>query len=168
MNSTKVAQRGRIVGMRDAGLTPSEISRELGISRTTVYKWLQRWDEEECLDDHPKSGRPRETTPAQNEAIREGAAADPFTNAVAIREQLQLEVTPRTVRKRLHEAGIHYRTPAVKEKLSVRHREHRLRFAQLYADQDLDYWGRVVWSDEKSFCSTSHGKLHCWRRNNER
>ncbi|KAK3895446.1 hypothetical protein Pcinc_000788 [Petrolisthes cinctipes] len=126
MNSAKIAQCRRIVGMRDAGLTPSEISWELGISRTIVYKWLQRWDEEERLDDHPK-------------------------------EQLELEVTPRTVRKRLHEAGIHHR----KEKLSERHREHRLRFTDegLYADEVLDFWDREVWSDKKSFCSTSHSLL---------
>jgi len=40
--------------------------------------------------------------------------ANPFTNAVKIQEKLQLPVTSRMARKRLHADGIHHRTPAIK------------------------------------------------------
>lgn len=96
------------------------------------------------------------------------AEADHHTNAVAIRDSLQLEVSARTVRRRLHEAGIHHRTPALKERLTEQHRAGRLAFAQLYSEQDEDFWRRAIFTDEKSFSSTSHGRQHCWRRNNTR
>ncbi|KAK4307347.1 hypothetical protein Pmani_018177 [Petrolisthes manimaculis] len=68
----------------------------------------------------------------------------------------------------MKEMGFRHRTPAIKSKLTERHRELRLQFAQRYVHQDLNFWGRVIFSDEKTFSSTSHGKLHCWRRDNTR
>ncbi|KAK4327422.1 hypothetical protein Pmani_002087 [Petrolisthes manimaculis] len=66
----------------------------------------------------------------------------------------------------MKEMGFRHRTPAIKPKLTERHRELRLQFAQRYVHQDLNFWGRVIFSDEKTFSSTSRGKLHCWRRDN--
>ncbi|XP_037776235.1 uncharacterized protein LOC119573203 [Penaeus monodon] len=105
---TKIENRGRIIGMRESGLSPSEISRELGISRSVIYRWIKRWEEESTLNDRPRSGAPRKTTEDQDAQIREMVEANPFTNAVSIQEELQLPVTSRTVRKRLHADGIHH------------------------------------------------------------
>lgn len=91
-----------------------------------------------------------------------------FTNAVATRERLRLDVSLTTVRRRLHKAGIHHRVPAVKGKLTAQHREWRLRFAEQYVGEDLNFWARVLFSDKKTFNSTNHGQLHCWRHNNTR
>ncbi|KAK3883949.1 hypothetical protein Pcinc_011750 [Petrolisthes cinctipes] len=52
--------------------------------------------------------RPKLTTPQEDENIRRAVQDDPFTNAVAIRESLHLNVTPQTIRNRLHGAGIHH------------------------------------------------------------
>lgn len=165
---TKIALRGRIVGMRDGGMSNTDIARELGIDRKTVYRCLKRWDEEGNLADKPKSGAPRKTTRAEDELIMQASQRNPFSNAVALQSELQLDITARTVRKRLHEAGIHHRIPAIKGFLTDTHRQNRLQFALEHEYEGLDFWSRVIWSDEKSFCSTSHGKLHCWRRDNTR
>ncbi|KAK4301123.1 hypothetical protein Pmani_026706 [Petrolisthes manimaculis] len=99
----RVALRGRIVGMHESGKTAAEISRELGVTKDTVYLWIRRWQEEGNLTDRRRQGRPRETTNDQDEEIREAAEANPFTNAVAITEDLNLPVSGRTVRRRLHD-----------------------------------------------------------------
>lgn len=100
--------------------------------------------------------------------ILEEIARNPHSNSVAVRDSLQLNVSATTVRRRLHAAGIHHRIAATKEKLLERHRMERLRFAQQYVQEGLDFWGSVIFSDEKTFFSTSHGQLHCWRHNNTR
>ncbi|KAG7158554.1 putative winged helix-turn-helix domain containing protein 16 [Homarus americanus] len=92
----KVALRGRIVGMRDGGFTNTDIARELGIDRKTLYRWLKRWSEEENLVDRLRSGAPRKTTPAQDQIIHQAKDQIPFTNAV-VKQDIQLNVTPRTV-----------------------------------------------------------------------
>lgn len=163
-----VSLRGQYVGMREAGLSISEIARQMGVSRPTVRLWLERYDTSGSLKDLPRSGRPRVTNAAENERIVRDIAEHPFTNAVAVRSRLQLDVSVRTVRRRLHESGLHHRVPAVKERLEDRHREGRLRFAQQYVEENLDFWGRVIFTDEKTFSSTNHGRLHCWRINNSR
>lgn len=113
----------------------------------------------------PRGRPPRRTTPAEDHDILRSVEADPQSNAVAIRDALHLDVTARTVRRRMHSAGVHHRTPAIKEFLTQEHREGRLRFAQQYVNSQDDFWERVIWTDEKSFRSTSHGTRHCWRRN---
>lgn len=154
--------------MRETGLSVSEIARELGLTRKTVYKWCRRWEEEGDLRDRRRPGGPRKTTPEDDRRILNEVTANPFTNASDIRDNLELQVSSETVRRRLHTAGVHHRVPAVKEKLEERHRINRLHFAQQYVNEDLGFWARVVFSDEKTFASTSHGQLHCWRRNNTR
>ena len=127
---------------------------------------------------------PRRTTRQHDDNIIRAAEEDPFTNVVAIRERLQLDVLAMTVRRRLHEAGIHHRVEAgiyhrveagihhrvlpKKESLTEQHRAGRLAFAQRYVGEDLEFWSRVVFTDEKSFSSTSHGRMLNWRPNNTR
>lgn len=154
--------------MKESGKTPTQIARELGISRTTVYFWLRRWEEEENLKDKKRPGPSRRTTPEQDQAIIDAVEAGPFTNAVAVKEQLGLHVSADTVRRRLHEREVHHRTPAIKETLTDRHRENRLLFAQQHGDKGMDFWSRVIFTDEKTFRSTNHGRLHCWRRDGTR
>lgn len=164
----KVTRRGQIIGMRQAGKSVTEISHELGISRSTVYLWIQRWEAEGNIVDKNRPGASRKTNQATDAAILDEAKNNPITNAVHIRDVLQLEISARTVRRRLHENGIHHRTPACKEILTEDHRQRRLNFARQYVDQDLDFWKKVIFTDEKTFASTDHGKMHCWRENNTR
>lgn len=164
----RIALRGRIIGLHDAGKTPAEIALELGITTDTVYLWIRRWNEEGTLADHNRTGRRRLTDADQDRMLRNASVASPFSNAVAITQECGLPISARTVRRRLHEQGLHHRTPAVKEKLTERHRELRLQFARDYAAYDMDFWGRVIFCDEKTFASTTHGRARCWRENNTR
>lgn len=103
-----------------------------------------------------------------NARIRAMVERSPFTNSVSLREQRRLDVSTRTIRRRLHEAGVHHRVPAKKGGLLPRHVRERLEFAQNYLARDLDFWGRTIFTDEKTFSSTAHGALHCWRMNTTR
>ena len=167
-NQQRISNRSRIIGMRDTGMSYKRIARELGISLPTVRLWCQRWEESGNLNDRPRVGGPRKTTPEEDRAITEVATQGSHTNAVAIRDTLNLDVSAGTIRNRLHAGGIHHRTPVVKQKLEDRHKAARLEFAQRYVDEGLDFWGRVIFSDEKTFASNMHGRLHCWRRDNTR
>ena len=160
--------RGEIVGMRKAGMSISSIARNVGVTRKTVRLWISREEERGNVDNLPRNGRPRKTTEAEDERIMEFVNTHPFTNAVDTTAQLNLDVSAQTVRRRWHGAGVHHRIPAEKDVLEARHIEGRLRFAQQYVGKDMSFWGRVVWTDEKTFSSSDHGQLHCWRPNNSR
>ncbi|KAK4306442.1 hypothetical protein Pmani_021738 [Petrolisthes manimaculis] len=164
----RISFRGRIVGCHEAGQSIRTIAKNLGISTRTVLRWIRRSEDTDWYGNLPRGRPPRCTTPAQRRDILQAAEADPQTNAVAIRESLHLDVSERTVRRVLHEAGVHHRTPANKEFLTDQHREGRLLFAQQYVDKPEEFWKRVIWTDEKTFSSSCHGKRQCWRRNDTR
>lgn len=55
-----LALRARIILRLNAGDSPTDIGQSLGVSRKSIYKWRNRFDEEgiEGLHDAPRSGRP--------------------------------------------------------------------------------------------------------------
>ena len=159
----KLTQRGQIIGMWEAGHRVAEIATMMGLSKPTVRRWIGRWQESGNLLDRPRCGAPKKTTPDEDQLIANEVRNNPLTNASALQETLHLDISTDTIRRRLHAAGIHHHPPATKPKLQERHREARLQFALQHVEDDLAYWGRVIFSDEKTFASTTHGKLHCWR-----
>lgn len=112
--------------------------------------------------------RSRLTSNQIDEKIRQAVEENPFTNANAIRDELQLNVSTETIRRRLQEAGIYQGLPMEQEWFTDEHRASRLTFAQKYVDKDLDFWSRVVFTDEKKFITSSQGKIQICRINNTR
>lgn len=113
--NNKEAKRLKILGMYFKGETPTEIARQLGISRTTVYHWLKRYAEEKKIVAHKVGGSSKRTTADEDARILAALAEDPFTNSTKIQRRLQLPVSARTIRRRLHEAGFHKDGVAGKE-----------------------------------------------------
>lgn len=56
---TGVSDRARFVVMWLEGVSIREIAVRTGISVTTVYRWLRRWQREGTVSTRPRSGRPR-------------------------------------------------------------------------------------------------------------
>lgn len=118
----KLDLRERIIILHNDGFSPAEISRDLDISRATVYRWLARWHEDNTLQDRYRSGGPRRTTSDQDQSLWEAASSNPQTNAVALKKKLKLKVSATTVRTRLREAGIHLHPKlALREKIIKLH-----------------------------------------------
>lgn len=88
----------------------SDVSEQLGNSRSTVYRLLNSWEEEGYFSDSPEAAIVRKDI-----GICIEAEEDHFTNAKAGREQLQLQASSSAVRRRLNAEGIHHHTPAKKD-----------------------------------------------------
>ena len=115
--------------MSEDGVSPPDIAAEVGPSRSTVYCWLKKWQEEHTVEDRPRPGPSRITTAAEDQRIVEDVLTHPLTIAVATKHRLQLLVSAILIRRRLHENRIRHRTPAKKTKVNRRHRQLRLQFA---------------------------------------
>ncbi|KAK4310713.1 hypothetical protein Pmani_017742 [Petrolisthes manimaculis] len=116
-----LALRSEIVALRSHGLSIRKIANQLSLSSPTVIKWIKRYEGGGTLTDLKRKPRPRLTTNQIDEKIRQAVEENPFTNAHAIRDRLQ-----------------------------------------------LDFWSRVVFTDEKKFTSTNLGKIQICRTNNTR
>jgi len=102
--------RGRIVGMWEAGRKPSAIATAIPCSKRTACKWINAYRNcgKEGLIDLRRSGlagRPRKTTEDENlaiiKAMDENHTRAATSSALAA---LKLRVSDRTIRRRLQEA----------------------------------------------------------------
>ncbi|KAK3891143.1 hypothetical protein Pcinc_004934 [Petrolisthes cinctipes] len=116
-----ILQRGVIVGRYLANQSISEISRELGLSRNTVMKWIRRYEEEGHVSTRPRTGRPRITTVEHDALLFDAAAQSPFKTSMTLTPELNLPCSARTTRTRLVDSGLASRVPARKPSLSTTH-----------------------------------------------
>lgn len=125
--------------------------------------WVRRFEEEGSLLHRQRAGRPRLIDTPQRQAMVVDYEENGFipTNHYASLFDTSVD----TVRRALHSEGLHYRRHAVKPSLTDNHKRARLEFALEFLDLD---WSNVIFTDEKTFKSSQHGRLSLWRRNNTR
>ncbi|GFV86783.1 transposable element Tcb1 transposase [Trichonephila clavipes] len=76
-----------------------------------------------------------------------------------------VSVSAQTVRNVLHGAGLKTRTPRKKPYISEVNGKRRLDFTMKYKNKPMDFWKKVIFSDESKFeifTSPSIGKI--WRK----
>lgn len=75
----RLVERARILLAIAAGRRPSQVARDLGLSRPTVYTWIHRFNERGLagLEDRPRAGRPPTYTAEQRAAVIAAALTDP-------------------------------------------------------------------------------------------
>lgn len=92
---------------------------ELGITRKTMRKWLNRWEKKWLPSGTSENRSTTKNKGGTDREIIEEARRNPITKAKFIRGRLQFDVSVRTVRRRLHEHDYHHQSPAMKEKLRL-------------------------------------------------
>ncbi|KAH9373136.1 hypothetical protein HPB48_004881 [Haemaphysalis longicornis] len=88
------------------GLPQRVICQRTGRSKTAVSRIIHAFLDDGKIADAKRPGRPRVTQHIDEELIVEAVVADPFLNASAIRDELFLEGSQSTVRRRLKELGL--------------------------------------------------------------
>lgn len=163
----------RIVALIEDGRSQRYVSRALGIPRTTVQDAWNRYLETGSCTRRAGSGRRRATTTVDDRFVVLNALRDRRSTAVQLQHRLQtargVEVSERTIRRRLVEGGLKSRRPATGPELLPRHRRARLEFARLHSNWTPHQWSKVLFTDESRFCLRSpDGRERVWRRPNER
>lgn len=144
------------------------ISAATGRPLPTVNPILRAFQEDGRLQDAVRSEQQRATTQEEDLLIVAAAVDDPFLSAREIRELLQLEVSPQTIRRRLHDADMKSQISAQKTLLERSHQEQRMEFASIVEDWTPENWRCVIFSDEASFCTCLDQQARVWRPHRSR
>ena len=147
-------------------LPNKRIANELAVSVHTVEHWLEVYDATNDVIEQDKPGRPRATTARQDQTLIEYAEAHGEASSSTMAGQLKrkrVEVSPRTVRRRLNEAGISSLRPTFAPLLNKKCRKARLDWAKKNKTRN---WKRVLFSDETTF-ELYRPRPRVWRRKGE-
>lgn len=142
------ATRMLIVIMNLLGFSMNLIMQWSGRTLLTIHHWIDRFEQSGNVLDEPRSGRPRITHVSVDAAIVSAAEEAKFITPRVIRNQLQVPISKRTIRRRLDEAGLFGRVARFSWPLSQETIDARLLFANDYGNWDGNDWGRVLFTDE--------------------
>ena len=130
-------ERGRMIGLREAGLSYHDIAALTGHAATTVMRVWNQWREEGRTQRRAGTG-PRNVTTARDELSRRWNTAT------------GLGMSASTVRRRLLRAGLVARMPLHRLPLSRDHQRLRLQWARERRHWRAE-WQNVVVLDESRF-----------------
>jgi transposase/uncharacterized coiled-coil protein SlyX len=144
-------QRVAITVLHKEGRDDSYIAQRIPCDARSVRNWVDHYEQHGNVDEAPRSGRKRKTTAEQDEHIEQEARETKFTTPRRIRRKLGLDVSSRTIDRRLIEVGLFGRVARHKKKFSDEEKRKRLSFAEGYKKWTADDWMRVEFADEKIF-----------------
>ena len=85
-----------------------------------------------------------------------------------LKENTGTGVHPRTVRRVLNSAGYNARVCRKKPQFSKVNQMKRLSFAKEHINKGIDFWDKVIFSDESKFSIyKSDGRVLTWRKKGE-
>lgn len=151
----------KILQKFNAGQKQSVIAKELNLNKSVISKTLKKYSIRQTLESPLKTGRPRKTDRMDDRRIKNLSQKDPFKSASQIKSELPyLNVSVRTIRRRLQAIGLYGRRPAKKPFISCKNRQERLEFARNHVSWTEVQWNSVLFSDETKiqlFSSDSMG-----------
>lgn len=163
----------KIVTLADEGLRQNDIAQILGIHQSTVSRVLQRFEETGEYGRRHGQGRRRCTTQRDDRYVQLQALRNRTFTAPQLRNELlntrQVNVSVKTVRRRLKEADLNPRRPAKVPRLLPNHKTARLQFARAHADWGEHEWSRILFTDEcRIQLWKPDGRDRVYRRTGER
>jgi transposase len=161
-------EKGRIIGLFEAGWEYGKISEKVYRYYSTVKKICEQWKKEGTYIRKSGSGAPRKTTSREDRRIVKIALASRKATTSQIRKEVASRTTRQTINNRLLEVGLHSRAPMKCLPLTQIHRKKRYQ----WCNDKLTWtheWNKVVFSDESRFCfGQSDGRKRVRRRAGER
>jgi transposase len=141
------------------GLLRMDIASKVGTTTKSVTRWVRHYAAHTDATDKLRSGRLRITDEATDTNIAVTARVEPHSSTPKqIKRKLDLDVSPRTVRRRLDEASLYGRVEREEHILTEHDIRRRLAFAHGYLHWSIPQWERVIFSDEKHFTLGQHGQ----------
>src|SRR6266853_1117998 len=166
-------EKGRMIGLLEAGLSVRNVARRVGRCVSVVQRWWSRWKTNGSCHRQVGSGRPRLSSRRDDQYLRLVIRRYPFLNGSALRQRWRNATgtlaSVYTVTRRARDMHLRSYRPLIQIPLSRAHREARRQWCQERIRWGRDQWRRIVFSDESRFCMDfNDGRLRVRRLPSER
>lgn len=161
-------QRAQVATKIESGSYPSIVAEEFQISKSTALRIYRKWRNEARVNRNIGSGRPKISNAEHDALLCNVLRRNPFESAVTATNISNFPGTVRTARRRLQESGLRNYSAARAPFLTQIHKEARIGFSLEFMVNGMDFWNRVIFSDEKTFQSYYDGRMRVYRPQNMR
>lgn len=164
-------QRQLVIFHNAKGKSYQEIAELLCMRKSTVGNIVRRFKNEDRIEDNARSGRPKKLTEHDERVIIRTIKRDPRISAPklvsVVAESLAIDVSESTIRRVIYREGMHGRIARKKPFVSEVNRIRRISFAKDHLSHGIEFWKRVIFSDESKFnIFGSDGRVNVWRKPN--
>jgi len=142
-----VQVRNLIIKNRNKGLSNREIGQKYSVSEAVVRKNWKKYQEIGTVADKYGRKRKRKTNPVEDRRIIREMKINPTVTSRVIRKNVQLNISERTVRRRLRDAGLRNSFALQHPFIQKANKIKRLAFAKKYVDKPVNIWKKILWSD---------------------
>ena len=167
-----VEERARVVALHDEGYSGRAIARKLKIRPYTVQEIIKKVEETGTVRDRPQSGRRTSTTPRQDRLLTHLSLLNRKATSRIIKRDFEdvtnVDISTRTVRRRLLKSGLRGCVAARKPLRTAVHKRKRLACAKERKGWTEEQWGRVLFSDESTFELIPGRRIFVRRRKGEK
>src|SRR5579871_1754444 len=142
------------------------IAKELQYSKDTVQTWIHRYQKTTDIQDEEGRGRKRKTSEREDLDIITMAKKYRTSSSAEISISMsrqKIDISSRTVRRRLNEEGLYKLKPLAKPLLSDTHRDNKLKWAK--ANKKTN-WSKIIFTDEITISQFNKPKK-VWRQRGE-
>ena len=150
------------------GQSTSVIAQKLQTTPKTIKRWQSVAEDDDDLEDDYRSGRSYVLSKEEMETIVDYAIMKSKTTPREIKAALNLDCSPRTIRRVLDEGGLFGRITREAPPLKEEHMKKRVAYAEGYSHwtttgEQAHDWMRVLWTDEMSIHIGPQGQHWCQR-----
>ena len=164
--------RNLIVKKHLEGYSYAQISAFMEISKTTIASIVQKYRNSGTTGNAIRLGRPNKLKDRTKRLIKRQILTERSISAGSICANLNIRhslvVSSQSVRNAIHEFGFKGRVPRKKPYVSLVNKRKRLAYAKKHKDKPLEYWKKVLFTDESLFSiSSGRSKSHVYRKPEE-
>ncbi|XP_067266054.1 26S proteasome regulatory subunit 6B isoform X2 [Chanodichthys erythropterus] len=134
----------RIAALHKDGIGYKKIAKTLKLSCSTVAKTIQRCNRTGSTQNRPRHGRPKKLSARAQRHIQRLCLGNRHMSAASIAAEVEgvggQRVSAQTIRRTLHQIGLHGCRPRRKPLLKMMHKKACKQFAEDKQTKEMDYW----------------------------
>ena len=166
-------QKEILLSLSHQGFSSYKIQEFTGINCRTIQKFLKRTREKGSIENNPRSGGRKKTTPRDERVLFRSVKRNRRQTlkdlTARFNNRTGCNVSERTVRRRLCFDGYKRRMICKKITISRVNRDRRMGFCRQKLHWNVqNNWSSIIFSDETKIMLGRNGKVYVWRKPDER